>query len=402
MKKIIHISFILLVLVYFSGCKEEPIGQTPSNSEAPGCILNPTVKNIPGGAEITYDLPDDDDLLCVKATYTINGQEKNTTASMYNNTIKVEGFGSTSEQTIQLYTIDRSSNISVPVAVKIQPTTPPIKLIYNTLTMNRDFGGVQLTWENDNKAEVVIYILAADSIGDLTVADVVYTNSTKGKYSLRGFNDTERVFGTYISDRWDNYSDTIKGKFTPLYEMKLDKNKFKKTSLLGDNTTVYSSWKFEKIWDDIIGDQGWITNEANEVLPVRFTIDLGTVVKLSRYKLNHRDNNGNRVYTGDNLKRWKIYGTASPRFDLQNDATYWKEEGYKKDWTHFLDCVAFKPSGEGPITMEDKDFGKVGFEFTFPLDAPPVRYLRFEVDETWGGGTHVNICELTFWGNNQL
>lgn len=404
MKRIVYISFILLMSVYFTGCKEEPVGQTPTNTTPPGCIMNPTVKNLPGGAEITYDLPTDNDLLCVKAIYTINGEEKNTTASMYNNTLKVEGFGSTDEQTIKLYSVDRSFNMSEPVSVTIHPTTPPVQLIYETLSMQRDFGGVQLTWKNETKAEVAIQILATDSLGELTTADVVYTSSVNGKYSLRGFDDSERVFGAYICDRWDNNSDTIQGKYTPYFEMKLDKKKWKKISFLGDNTTVYGGWYFEKMWDDIIGEQGWLTNGGNEgKFPIRFTIDLGTTVKLSRYKLWHRDNVPpySWLYLGNNPKKWKVYGSASPRFDLQNDEAYWKEEGYKKDWVYLADCVTIKPSGEGPVTQEDADFATAGFEFIFPLDAPPVRYLRFEVNATWAGGTDMHISEITCWGNDK-
>lgn len=402
MKKIVFISFVLLLSVYFTSCKEEMVGQPSTDSEAPGCIRNPAVQNQPGGATITYDLPSNDDLLCVKAVYSINGQEKNTTASIYNNVLKIEGFGSTAEQTVQLYAVDRSFNVSVPVPVTVNPTTPPLNLIYETLSMQSDFGGVQLTWENTNKAEIAIYLMAADSVGELSVADVIYTSSVDGQYSLRGFDDTERTFGVYICDRWDNYSDTIKGAYTPFFEMKLDKKKWKKATFLGDNTTNYPGWTYGKLWDDLIGDSGWHTGDGNDgKLPIRFSIDLGALTKLSRYKLHHRNKNGQYLYDHYNPKKWKVYGCASPRFDLQNDAIYWAEGGYKKDWIHLLDCITLKPSGEGPVTKEDIDFASEGFEFTFPLDAPPVRYLRFEVDATWSGGTDLHISELTCWGKEE-
>lgn len=390
--------------VYFMGCDEEPVGQTPTNTIPPGCITNPIVKNIAGGAEITYDLPTDNDLLCVKAIYTINNVEKNTTASMYNNTLKIEGFGSTDEQTIKLYAVDRSFNMSEPVLVTIHPTTPPVNLIYETLFMERDFGGVQLTWKNTTKADVSIHVLCSDSLGEMVPADIIYTSSVNGKYSLRGFDDSERIFAACIVDRWDNHSDTIQGTYTPYYEAKLDKKNFKRVTFAGDNTVNLGGWNFEKMWDDIVGEQGWLTlgKENEGKFPVRFTIDLGVTAKLSRYRLWHRDNVApySWLYVGNNVKKWRVYGSASPRFDLQSDEAYWKEE-YRKDWTYLLNCVTIKPSGEGPVTQEDAEFATAGFEFTFPLDAPPVRYLRFEIDETWAGGTELHISELTFWGNNK-
>ncbi len=65
-----------------------------------------------------------------------------------------------------------------------------------------------------------------------------------------------------------------------------------------------------------------------------------------------------------------------------------------------MSCYSFKPSGENtPITNEDKEYAANGFEFEFPLDAPPVRYLRFYVHETWGGAANIHISELSFfWG----
>lgn len=399
-KNNIYLLFTFLLLIGCLSCKEETVGQTAVDAVAPGCIINPVVENIAGGATITYDLPADNDLLCVKAVYTINGQEKNTTASMYKNSLKVEGFGSTQKQTILLYTVDRSMNESEPVQVTIQPQTPPVETIFQTLTMQRDFGGIQVAWENTTKADISIYILAADSTGELSVADIVYTSQPKGQYSVRGYTDTERVFGAFIRDRWDNYSDTIQDKFIPFFEMQLEKTKWAKTTFPGDNNTSYPGWNFNKMWDGTVGDQGWHTGDGNDGnFPIRFTIDLGTTVKLSRYKLWHRSNN--YLFSHFNPKRWKVYGTASPRFDLMNNPDYWQGD-YKADWVHLLDCYSFKPSGEeGPVTQEDKEFAEAGFEFAFPLDAPPVRYLRFEIDQTWSGGSDVHISELNFWGKEE-
>lgn len=402
MKKTISISTLFLLLICLISCNEEPVGQTPTDSVPPGIIKNPVVKNLPGAAIIKYDLPDDDDLLGVKAVYTLHGQEKFTTATMYTNSLKVEGFGSTDEQPVFLYTVDRSFNESEPVKVMVQPQTPPVQTIYETITIQTDFGGIQLQWENENKADISIHILAADSIGELSEADVVYTNFKEGKFSTRGFDDTERLFAVYVQDRWNNYSDTIQGLFTPLFEMELEKSKWKKQTLLGDNNTALGAWPFQNIFDGVIGDQGWHTSDANVgngenggTWPIRFTIDLGVVAKLSRYKIWGREG---FEYFHHNPRKWKVYGTVSPRFDIALDEDYWKEGGYKEDWVFLGNAEMIKPSGEGEITNEDREYARAGFEFDIPLDAPPVRYLRFEVDQTWAGSGDLHFSEITCWG----
>ena len=394
MKK--QLFYILIACtVLLNACKQEYVGQPGIDSVPPGKIENPKVENLPGGAKITYDLPHDDDLLYVNAVYHINGKEMNTSSSMYNNELMVEGFGSTDEQKIKLYCIDRSNNVSEPVEVTIHPTTPPVQLIYESLKVKEGFGGIQVEWENKTEADIAIYLVAADSIGDLNVADVVYTSTAEGKYSLRGFNDEERVFGVYIRDRWDNFSDTLSNAFTPLYEMEMDKSKWKWEKLLGDNTTeLGGNWAWEKIRDGIAGDQGWHTNIAKS--PMYFTIDLGVTAKLSRYKLWHRL--GGWAYTHFNPKKWDVYGTTSPDYG-NHDEAYWIEGGFKEDWHLLLSCYSIKPSGENsPVTNEDQEYAANGFEFEFPLDAPPVRYLRFHVHETWGGAANIHISELSFWG----
>lgn len=402
MRKIINITFLIILSFCIFSCKEEFVGQPATDDIAPDIVKNVVVENIPGGAVISYDLPDDTDLLFVKATYMINGVEKVITASAYKKQVKVEGFGSTKEQTIKICTVDRSMNESEPMSVTIIPLTPPMETILNSISMKRNFGGVNFTWKNELQSDIAIYVLAADSLGKLEIADIVYTSVSEGDYSLRGFDDSERVFGAFIRDHWDNYSDTVQGVFTPIFELKLDKSKWKRQLLNGDNNTQGGSgWNWAELYNDIAGgDHCWHTSGANGgKRPIRFTIDLGCVAKLSRYTLWHRT--AGLEYTHLNPKYWKVYGCVSPRFDLEYDDEYWQGGGYKKDWSHLMDCYSFKPSGEdNPVTKEDSEYAETGFEFIFEVDAPPVRYLRFEVDETWGGGTDLHISEISVWGTD--
>jgi hypothetical protein len=395
MKKIVFFACLLLAASIY-GCKDDVVGQPPTDSVAPAPITNPHAESLPGGAKISYDLPDDDDFLYVKAVYFINGVEKKTTATLYSKSLEVRGFGTTDPQTILLYSVDRSKNHSAPVEVTIHPDTAPVQLILQSMSMQRDFGGVLLTWKNEHKADVVIYVLAADSTGEVGIAEEVYTSSADGKFNLRGFDSTERVFGVQIRDRWDNYSNTLMGTYTPLYEMKLDKLLWKRQSLPGDNNTQYDDggWAWIRLYDDMIGNQGWHTGQGQS--PMYFTIDLGVTVKLSRYTLWHRLEGWE--YTHHNPRKWKVYGSDSPNFS-ETSSAYWIDGGFTNDWYLLADCVSFKPSGDSnPVTQEDRDYANEGFGFELPSDAPPVRYVRFHVAETWGGGDNLHISEISLWG----
>ena len=57
-----------------------------------------------------------------------------------------------------------------------------------------------MTWENKEKSDVVIYAMTTDSLGQMYVADEVYTNSKDGAYALRGFANEKRLFAVLIRD----------------------------------------------------------------------------------------------------------------------------------------------------------------------------------------------------------
>src|SRR5690625_767300 len=75
------------------------------NKDAPEVVSVLEVVNIPGGAIINYEIPDDENLLGVKASYTRNNELVEVKASKHVDTIRVEGFGDTASQEIELRSI---------------------------------------------------------------------------------------------------------------------------------------------------------------------------------------------------------------------------------------------------------------------------------------------------------
>ena len=177
----------------------------------------------------------------------------------------------------------------------------------------------------------------------------------------------------------------------------LDKSLWSKVELLGDNTIEYSApptWQFSSMWDGIVGDQGYHQNGGP--IPNYFTIDLGVTAKLATYTLWQRL--GGYEYTVMNLKKWKIYGTST--LSPSDDMDYWTE-GFKSDWVLLADCYSYRPSGldTGDPTEEDQAYAALGFTFDIPDDAPPVRYIRHYVEESWiPGYPYCYVSEISLWG----
>ncbi|MDR1896084.1 MAG: DUF4959 domain-containing protein [Prevotellaceae bacterium] len=405
----------LAILCATVSCKEDTIGQTPSDSTPPAKVKNVRAVSIPGGAQITYDLPDDPDMLYVKAVWTVNGVEKNNTASLNTRTLEIKGFGSTDPQEILLYSVDRSQNVSEPESVTITPDTPPVTTIFESIEVTPAFGGIRITWSNPTGEDLTITVTANDTLsaeGEMKEVDVVYTSLRDGVYSVRGLEPKKRVFGVMVRDRWDNMSPVKTIEETPLYEEKLNKQLWSREELPGDNLSARQSGsggRWLELYDDNIGLTSynwWYANEPK--YPMLFTLDLGVNAKLSRHALWHyMMNNGNTYTYGQhlNVKRWKLYGAAE--YSASTDEAYWTAEeegtGWKADWTLLAECVTLKPSGmdNSAVTQEDADFAVQGFQFDCALDAPPVRYVRFHITETWQNSYEIIIGELTFWGQVQ-
>ena len=164
---------------FLVSCEFKNIDWQPgTDSVAPGTVSNVSVENLPGGAKITYDLPDEKDLAFVEANYTIDGKLRRISASVYTNSLNVEGFGSTSAQTVQLFCVDRSGNYSKGVNVEINPLAPPVTAIFESIKLRPTFGGVSLEWDNPSQANVSLWLLHKDADGAVTEVETVYTSAT--------------------------------------------------------------------------------------------------------------------------------------------------------------------------------------------------------------------------------
>src|SRR3546814_20218598 len=113
-------------------------------------------------------------------------------------------------------------------------------------------------------------------------------------------------------------------------------------------------------------------------MPQHVTFDLGVKAKLGRYQLWQRGvvSQKSLLYAGGSPRIWEVWGSNDP-----------DPMGGEGGWVKLLECEMIKPSGRplGNNTLEDEEVALAGHDFTFQLDAPPVRYLRFKILETWGG-----------------
>lgn len=385
---------LCLIIISFgmtmTGCKEERVEPLPNSGSAiPVPVTNLKVVNLHGGAEISYTVPPDPNLLYVEAIWTYKGVNRNAKSSYYANTLTLQGFGDTSEYEVKVYSVSKSEKRSDPVSVTVNPLTAPVQEVYKSLMVKPDFGGINVGFINDTRGDVVITVLTQDSTGKLAPADAFYTNLQRDSFSVRGFDASPRVFGVFVKDRWDNLSDTLYSTQTPFFELLLNKSLFKEVNPYpGDvNSQIYSgNYPMRNLWDNKTTTI-YVTAQGLG-LPQSFTVDLGVTAKLSRMKYYQRMSAA-FYFTSGTPEIFDIYGSNNPAPDGSWDS-----------WTLLQHCVSKKPSGLplGTVSNDDVAYAQAGEDFNFPLSAETYRYLRFKVLKSYGNATNITFSELTFWG----
>ena len=392
-----YMSATLIGILCLTGCgQDDRIGLDATDNIAPGLPSNIKVENINGGAIISYTPPKDDDLLCVVASYMINGKERTTKASPYVNKLTVEGFGKVGDYQVTLKSIDKSRNESEPLSVTISPLTPPVEFIYNSLKVENSFGGVSLTWENPTRENIILEVFKKDD-GEWISLENFYSSVLNGVAKIRNLAAEPITLGYRIQDRWENYSQMMEKESTPLYEEELSKSLFKEVNPLPGDCEAMSGLPIRNIWQ---GDYNMecfhnITNTTNPAIGRTITFDMGQVAKVSRFKMYQRRGNDPVnvwAYDHNNLKKYVIYGCEALTDNMYLGGEV-KEDGIKyptfEGWTKIMEVECYKPSGsDNPTkTNEDLEYIENGDEHEIPLDAPNFRYIRIYMLENWSGGT---------------
>jgi hypothetical protein len=397
MKKIVNILCLIFFaagIVLMQACEEEPIGQQPVDNVAPGEVINPTSTRIAGGAVIYYTLPADEDLLYVKAIYSLNDDEKREVrASVYTDSLEITGFGDTLSRQVQLIAVDRSKNESKPVSVDIQPATPPVWTIGESLTLVEDFGGIHAYWDNPLKAKISVSIMTKDKNDEYVPLEIFYSAAVTGDAAVRGLDTIPIDVIVYVEDRWGNRSKAKTYTLTPIYETLFDRELHKRVRLAND-IGEYPGYTVDKIFDgNKGGDPCFSSPGGTGIWPQWITMDLGVVGKLSRVRLYQRTAIDGYIFYEGNIREFEIWGC------LNEPAA----SGDWSSWTLLADCESIKPSGLPVPQNTDEDIARArnGEDFIIPIDVQPVRFLRFLVKRTWADGGNFQIGEVEIFGDNR-
>ncbi len=412
MKKIYIISglTLLLAMVIFTSCTEDELGPFFNDGTPPPAVTEVQVENLPGGAKISYKVPEDKDILLVEAKYRLdNGKEVYARSSIFNNFVEIVGLRKAEPQNVEIFTVDKGGNKSAGQSVTIEPTTSPIDLLQQSFVLEPTFGGALIKFDNPTGSRFEIQLIMEEEVkgvkADVHNQSTFIENPDVKSHIFRGFESEETTFKVLAIDRWDNISDTLSATFTPLLEVMLDESKFARKVLPTDGTILEccgGNFFVDQLWDasnsvswpnvfhtnDVAADPVPALPPYTEGNLIAFTIDLGQLANLSRMKIFHRMDNG---FDRGNVRYFELWGVDEIPADNGDSFNGW----------HLLvkDGEIVKPSGlpAGQYSAEDRAAARAGFDIgTDPV--PTVRYVRLITFENWEGSKWVHMGEIEFYG----
>lgn len=398
MKQYIYI-LSAIVACCLSSCNEDLGMPVKYDNEAPAALSEQDIKinNIAGGAIIKYKLPFEPDIKAVEAKYTISsGQEFRVRSSHLNDSIVVEGFMDEIDYNINLYVVDNSENYSDVKTIVIHPKKSPVLQIQETIKTIADFGGMQISWENQYESPIGIFVSEIQD-NDTILIDSYYSKNKKGEFAIRGLEAVESNFIIQIRDKWQNYSPKQQFVLEPLYEQELDSKLFEiMPNQYFNNIPSANIPSMKRLWDN--GNIGDYWPDLSTV-PWYGSVKLGKKVKLSRiviWQYAWADMSYMHFYAGGNAQEYEIWGSNTPAADGSFDG-----------WTKIMNCKIIKksglPLGMGSFDEEDLDIAlNRGHEFTVPLETEPYSYIRlkcisnFSFSEEYGSSS-----EFKFFGDDR-
>lgn len=382
--------FLLLMLALeLMSCREEQLHRPNGNGVKPEAITTYSVENEAGKSVINYVIPDQHTAY-ILAEYSIReGQQRSVKSSRFKNSIIVEGFATPGDFEVTLYAVSEGEQRSDPTIVRVSPLTPPHHFVLGSLSVSPGFGGIIINGENPSNSALVIEMMVADpSSGKWEVANRHYSDGTRIRYPVRGFDNIETIFGFAVRDRWFNFSDTVFVTVTPFVEEQIDMSRFYPTIFPGDNTTLIgATWTLDKLFNKSLANPLYGT-QTNSGMPQHFTLFLQDTYVLSRLKIWTRQEAA-YIFAGNAPRKFRFWGSMDPAPD-----------GSWESWTMLGEFEVTKPSGEpvGTNTEADRQKNAAGLDFDLGIDVPPLRYLRVQTLETWGRQGNIQIAEMEIYG----
>ena len=428
------ICFSLLML---SSCdnKDESSDTTP-----PAQVSDITFKPNNGGGTFYFKVPQDEDILYVKAVYTLdNNKTIYRASSFYSDSLSIEGLGSEKPYDVEILSVDRSGNESSPIVQKITPLKPAIDLVLSTTEIIPSFSSVFVRWANELRKNVVIQVTY--NVQSTTIIKKYSSNILKDNLLIDNLEDKAYNFSVSIEDNFENFTKQKSfSNITPFTDKLIDKSKFRflrdelmpdeiheaweeldaqgnpitmtRTLQRGEKEGAYNpgnekNWnakeqsidgRIQNFWDGII-DDGFLENKnffstgREGSIPFSYYIDIGQEIKMSRFRVWQRDWHWDKIGQRDQTGYYyRLENVDVFELWISNDKVNWERVRRFRivEPSDPIEARAEAVAGHHFITNEEN-----------PQFTKPFRYLEYRGLSHFQGNNGVcNASEISIYGTS--
>ena len=253
-------------------------------------------------------------------------------------------------------------------------------------------GIVNIEWGNADVMNGAVFteIQYVNSLNELTIMKVLTEDAATTIQDYKTEMQVRTVFVPSIQFNTSNIS-SIDTFYTDYMDVKVLSNvpkaQFIVLPLPGDSwIPEASNMSIENLWDNVINVSGNIFAPLFDgAYPEWVTIDMNKTVIPHQMRLYQRTSH---PYHAVWVKSFEIWGTDD-----------YNPDGSWDNWKLLGKFDSRIPSGSvwPKYTADDMNYQRAGEDFTFKQPLPAVRYIRFKVLQSYGGGKY-QLSELSFQG----
>ena len=240
---IIYSILFLALLPGIISCEEEKMHRATSGDDIPPAQpTEVTYKPLYGGARFFYQLPTDEDVLHIEASYTnANNESFSFSASYFVDSLDIYGFGDTLHHEVELYAVDRAGNRSAPVVVQVKPLESAISRVAKSIKLKPGFSSFFLDWENELEQSINVYV------------DFSYTQNGEKR-------DLTSVFSSNLPEE-RRFVENL--QLTPEEKIAVE---VRVTDIYGNQTEPLDMGQISLFEDTKIPKENWVLPAANDTI----------------------------------------------------------------------------------------------------------------------------------------
>lgn len=318
---------ILAMLLSFLSCKDEDNGG--NDRVAP--VSNISYSAGAGSICFTWDNPVVSGLAYTEISYKNSlGELCRVLVNASLNKYEVIGLGDKEQREFTFITFNNEGVASEPVVISAGSEEPLLNVFETRINVTTDFGGVNVSWENDYEQEFYIKVEYTDMNGNYYPTEIlVPAGSVNSQFVAIGASITGSqtlAIYTYVMDSFGNSSRMRVTNFHRLEAGKLDRSKW----IVADKSS--QSAAAERVLDgdiNTVWENEW--SSGTHVFPHYLTFDLGSRKRIEKAEFTHRQGKiearglelwGNNKSAKAAEGEWTLFGSYDMEQDNKNPQTY--------------------------------------------------------------------------------